>query len=58
MVKNKIVNGINCYFCEECHLVYYDYKKACECENWCKKHKSCNLEFIKHSINLKRGKHA
>ncbi|MEK6847295.1 MAG: hypothetical protein AABY16_03955 [Nanoarchaeota archaeon] len=53
MVKEKIVNGQKCYFCEECYFVYYDIKKARECEEWCKKHKSCNLEIVKYAIKKK-----
>ena len=39
------------YYCEKCGLAYIDKKKAFECDEWCKKHKSCNLEIIKFSIN-------
>ena len=46
----------NCYYCEECRMAYVNKKKACECEEWCKKNKSCNLEITKHSLNLKGGK--
>ena len=45
--KNKKNRG---YYCEECNMAYIDKKKAHECEEWCKKHKSCNLEIIKHAI--------
>ncbi len=38
------------YQCEECNMVYGDVSWALKCENWCKEHKSCNLEIIKHSI--------
>ncbi len=55
MVKEKINNGQKCYFCEECHLVYSIRKKACECETWCKKHKSCNLEIIKNALKIRGG---
>ncbi len=46
---------IKCYYCEECEMAYTNKKKACECEEWCKKHKSCNLEIIKHSLKMKGG---
>lgn len=49
MVKEDKKN--KCYYCEECELTYVDKQKACECEEWCKKHKSCNLEITKYSIN-------
>ncbi len=56
MVRAKIINGCKCYLCEECHMNYSLKKLACECETWCKKHKSCNLEIIKQSIKLKGTK--
>lgn len=40
----------NCYHCEECEMVYEDGKKACECEDFCKKHKACNIDLIKYAI--------
>lgn len=52
MVSVKIINGHKCYLCEECHIVYSSRKLTCECEIWCKKHKSCNLETIKYALNL------
>ena len=48
--------GNKCYHCEECDLAYLDKYKAKECEVWCKIHKSCNLEIVKHSLKLKRRK--
>jgi hypothetical protein len=42
-----------CYYCGACELAYQDKKKACECEEWCKKHKNCNVEIIKHSLKMK-----
>lgn len=43
---------MKCYYCEECEMAYTDRKKVCECEEWCKKHRSCNLEIIKHSLKV------
>lgn len=51
MVKEKIISGKEYHFCEECGLAYQDNKKACECEKWCRKHKSCNLEVTKYALN-------
>jgi len=34
-------------------MAYTDKKKAYECEEWCEKHKSCNLEITKHSLKEK-----
>ncbi len=53
MAKAKVVDGRKCYFCEECQMVYSSRKLACECENWCKKHKSCNLEIIKNALKIR-----
>ena len=55
MVKKKTQDNMKCYYCEECEMAYIDKKKACECEDYCKKHKgSCNLEIIKHAIKIKK----
>ncbi len=42
---------MKCYYCEECKLAYYYYKRASECEKWCRENKSCNLEITKYAIN-------
>ena len=47
----KFVNGL--YQCENCKLSYKNKILAEKCQNWCKKHKSCNLEIIKHSLKTK-----
>ncbi len=39
------------YKCEECGLVYKDKSIAKKCEDWCREHKSCNLEITKYAIN-------
>ena len=49
MVKEN--KEMKCYYCEECEMAYVDKKKACQCEEWCKKHKSCSLEITKYAIN-------
>ena len=47
----------NLYQCGECKLVYKSKRLAEKCEQWCKKHKSCNLEITKHAIkNTKDGR--
>jgi len=58
--KKEKVNGkeneeMKCYYCEECGLVYANKKKAEECEEWCREHKSCNIEIIKHSLKMEGG---
>lgn len=37
------------YQCEECGLKYENKEIAEKCQAWCKEHKSCNLEIIKHA---------
>ena len=36
--------------CKECNMFYKEKELAEKCEKWCKEHKSCNLEIIKHAI--------
>jgi predicted ATP-dependent serine protease len=43
------------YQCQECGFYYREREWAQKCEKWCKEHKSCNLEIIKHSIKLSTG---
>lgn len=50
MVKKIDNNKKECFRCEECNLLYLDEKKAKECEGWCEKYKSCNLQIIESSI--------
>ena len=41
------------YKCKDCGLLYKDKRLAEDCEAWCLKHKSCNMEITKHAINKK-----
>ncbi len=47
MEKNEL------YTCPECGLSYNKKDLAKRCEDWCKKHKSCNLEITKQAVNKK-----
>lgn len=38
------------FVCPECGLSYKDAEWAKKCAAWCREHKSCNLEIIKHAI--------
>jgi hypothetical protein len=40
------------WMCEECKLKYEDKSLAERCEAWCKEHKSCNLEIMKHAVKV------
>ena len=41
-------NGL--WVCEECGLRYREKFWAEKCEEWCRKHGTCNLEIIKHAV--------
>ncbi len=41
------------YQCLECGLNYEEKKWAEQCDAWCKKHHSCNLEIIIHAVENK-----
>ncbi|MBI4019734.1 MAG: hypothetical protein HY367_00250 [Candidatus Aenigmarchaeota archaeon] len=40
----------NTYKCPECGLSYREKSLAEKCRAWCAKHRSCNLEIIKHAV--------
>jgi hypothetical protein len=40
------------YQCEECGHIYETEELANKCEEWCKEHRSCNLEIVKESVNI------
>ena len=44
------------YKCKECNFKYKDKKLAQQCEEWCKKYKSCNIEITKHAIKNEKLK--
>lgn len=44
------VNNKDLYRCPECGFQYKEKEWAEKCEAWCKEHKSCNLEIIKHAV--------
>lgn len=50
MVKEQSQEKEALYECGECKLKYKDKEWAEKCEVWCKKHKSCHLDIIKHAI--------
>lgn len=49
MTKHVKIDNKEYHVCEVCELKYINKKMAEKCEEWCKEHKSCNLEIIKHS---------
>ena len=46
----------NLFLCEECEMIYWKKALAEKCEAWCEKYKSCNMEIVKHAVQMKRGK--
>jgi len=44
------------FMCEECCLTYKNKKWAEKCWDWCREHKSCNLNIIRHSIKPNQEK--
>jgi len=50
MVKEKKVNTRIFYICEECGLGYKDKETAQECEEWCRKTGTCNIEITKKAV--------
>lgn len=41
------------FVCKECGIAYAEKEWAEKCEEWCRIHKSCNLEIIQHAISVK-----
>ena len=52
MVKEIEKNSKKYFICELCNMAYNSKELAQKCEDWCRKYKSCNLEIIKHAIEL------
>lgn len=53
MVEETNFEGKIVYKCMECGWMYKDITFAKKCERWCRKHKSCNLNLVKHAIKIK-----
>jgi len=50
MVKETEKNNKKVYECEACNFFYESNELAEKCEQWCTKHKSCNMDITKHAI--------
>ncbi|MEK6983333.1 MAG: hypothetical protein AABX33_02070 [Nanoarchaeota archaeon] len=50
MVKQINETQAMYYICEECNFAYNEKEITKKCENWCRKHHSCNIEITKHAI--------
>jgi len=49
-MKKNNSKTIKIYKCPECGIEYYEKEWAEKCETWCKEHKTCNVEIIKHAV--------
>ena len=47
--------GNSLYTCRQCGFAYDKQEWAKRCEEWCLKHKSCNIDIIKHAVNKKNA---
>ncbi len=56
MVKTITQNDQEIYQCEECGFRYADKDTAEQCQAWCGKNKSCNLDIIKHALPAEPNK--
>jgi len=52
MVKEIIKDKKSYYICEECDFAYIDKNIAKQCEDYCKKYKSCSIETTKKAIKI------
>lgn len=52
MIKEIEKDGKKYYICKLCKMAYNSKELAQKCEDWCRKYKSCNLEIIKHAVEL------
>ncbi len=50
-----VLKGERYYVCGECHLIYSSKDLAMKCEEWCRKHMSCNSEITSQSIGYLKG---
>ena len=54
MVEETNLEGEIVYKCEKCGWMYREKNVAEKCENYCEKHKVCNLEYQKYAIKLNK----
>jgi len=52
MVKEIKKNSKKYYECEACNMYYESREMAQKCEDFCNKYKSCDLEIIKHAVEI------
>jgi transposase-like protein len=52
MVKGIEDRGKKYFTCDACGFGYNDRKTAQECQDWCSKHESCNLQITKNAVHF------
>lgn len=52
MTEEKNLDGAIVYKCMKCGFLYAKKKDAVDCENWCRKNRSCNLDIVKRAIKV------
>ncbi|MEB3806000.1 MAG: hypothetical protein GSR73_00575 [Desulfurococcales archaeon] len=45
IIRVIAISGETYYACGECGLIYRNRETARECESWCSKHNTCNVEI-------------
>jgi hypothetical protein len=50
MVDRLEKDGKAYYQCGVCRVLYADRLWAVKCEEWCRRHRSCNTGIIKHAV--------
>jgi len=56
MTKKILKKQQGAHQCAACGMDYRDEAYASKCKRWCAKHKSCNLEIVKHALMTSGGK--
>lgn len=51
MVKITYDNNRQLYECSKCGFKYADKEWAEKCEQWCREHRSCNMEITKYAVS-------
>ena len=52
MVKKVTKNGKDYFMCEECNMYYETKELAEQCEKYCNEKHACNMEIIKHAVQI------
>ena len=50
MMKGRGHKKSGLYECKECGLLYEEEEWVDKCEAWCREHKTCNVEIMKHAV--------